>query len=120
MPNRSITVRTIQSITSDPHHDMYLWDTRLKGFGVRVTPSGSRSFVFQYRMKGGRARRITIGPVGSSWTPTTVRLEAEKLLIKVYQGIDPIEAEREAKRKKEALDFAAYCDKFTRRYLKPN
>lgn len=120
MPNRSITGRTIQSITSDPHRDIYVWDIRLKGFGVRVTPSGSQSFVFQYRMKGGRARRTTIGPVGSPWTPTTARLEAEKLLIKVYQGIDPIEAEREAKRKKEALDFAAYCEKFTRLYLKPN
>ncbi|HSF13586.1 MAG TPA: Arm DNA-binding domain-containing protein, partial [Erythrobacter sp.] len=105
MPNRSITVRTIQSITSDPHRDIYVWDTRLKGFGLRVTPSGSQSFVFQYRMKGGPARRTTIGPVGSPWTPLSARKEAEKLLIKVYQGIDPVEAEREAKRKKEALDF---------------
>ena len=38
-----------------------VWDTRHAGFGVRVRPSGHRSFV--YRRKGeGDARRITLGP----------------------------------------------------------
>ena len=38
-----------------------VWDTRQAGFGVRVRPSGHRSFV--YCPKGdGRARRITLGP----------------------------------------------------------
>jgi hypothetical protein len=120
MPNNSITVRTIQSIKPDPKRDIYMWDTRLKGFGVRTTPSGSQSFVFQYRMRGGPARRKTIGPLGSPWTPMTARKEAERLLIQVYQGIDPVEAEREYKRKKDALDFTAYCHKFVELYLKAN
>jgi integrase len=50
----------------------------------------------------------------------TARKEAERLLIEVYQGIDPVEAEREIKRKKEALDFTAYCNKFIELYLKAN
>ena len=38
-----------------------VWDTRQAGLGVRVRPSGHRSFV--YCPKGdGRARRITLGP----------------------------------------------------------
>ncbi len=38
-----------------------VWDTRHAGLGVRVRPSGHRSFV--YRRKGeGDARRITLGP----------------------------------------------------------
>lgn len=120
MPNQSITVRTIQSITPDPHRDIYVWDTRLKGFGLRTTPRGSQSFVFQYRVDGGPARRKTIGPVGSPWTPATARKEAERLLVQVYQGIDPVEAKREAKRKKEALNFRTYSERFVELYLKQN
>lgn len=118
MPNQSITVRTVHAIKPDSKRDIYVWDTRLKGFGLRTTPTGAQSFVFQYRVKGGPARRKTIGPVGSPWTPATARKEAERLLIQVYQGIDPVEAQREAKRKKETLNFRAYCERFTNLYLK--
>ena len=120
MPNQSITLRTIQSVTPDPHRDIYVWDPRLKGFGLRITPRGAQSFVFQYRVDGGPARRKTIGPVGSPWTPATARKEAERLLVQVYQGIDPVEAKREAKRKKETLNFRAYSERFVELYLKPN
>ena len=34
----------------------------------------------------------------------------------VICGEDPVEAKREAKRKKEALNFSAYCDKFIELY----
>ncbi|RZP19574.1 MAG: site-specific integrase [Erythrobacter sp.] len=120
MANQSITIRTIRSIKPDSKRDIYVWDTRLKGFGLRTTPSGAQSFVFQYRVDGGPARRKTIGPVGSPWTPNTARDEAKRLLIQVYQGIDPVEAKREAKRKKEALNFKAYCEKFVELYLREN
>lgn len=120
MPNQSITLRTIQSVAPDPHRDIYIWDLRLKGFGLRITPMGAQSFVFQYRVDGGPARRKTIGPVGSPWTPATARKEAERLLVQVYQGIDPVEAKREAKRKKETLNFRTYSERFVELYLKPN
>ena len=37
-----------------------VWDTRLAGFGVRVRPSGHRTFVYRRKGEGG-ARRITLG-----------------------------------------------------------
>ena len=39
-----------------------VWDTRHAGLGVRVRPSGHRSFVFWRKGHDG-ARRITLGPV---------------------------------------------------------
>ncbi|MCY4609940.1 MAG: site-specific integrase [bacterium] len=39
-----------------------IWDTRIAGFGVRVRPSGHRSYVWQ-GVRNGRPARITIGPV---------------------------------------------------------
>lgn len=44
----------------------FLWDAgdrALKGFGVRITPAGVKSYVYQYRIGGraGAVRRYTIG-----------------------------------------------------------
>ena len=39
-----------------------VWDTRLAGFGVRVRPSGRKSYVY-HRHAEGRSRKFTLGPV---------------------------------------------------------
>ncbi len=44
---------------------VYLWDTKLTGFGLKVMPSGKKIYIFQYRPRGlGRRaapKRLTIG-----------------------------------------------------------
>ena len=120
MSNRPITLRTIDAIKLCPAGDVYTWDPNLRGFGLRVTPKGVKSYVLQYRVHGGPSRRKTIGIHGSPWTTQTARKEAERLLMIVRQGIDPVEAQREAKRKEKALNIAAYCDVFVDLYLQPH
>jgi integrase len=120
MPNQAITLRTIDAIKPCPDRDVYTWDTGLRGFGLRVTPKGVKSYVLQYRVTSGPARRKTIGVHGSPWTTLTARKEAERLLMMVRQGVDPVEEQREAKRKARALNFASYCDQFVDLYLQPN
>ena len=39
-----------------------VWDTRLAGFGVRIRPSGRKSYVYHRHAKG-RSRKFTLGPV---------------------------------------------------------
>ena len=120
MANQSITIRTVAAVQPHPEKDIYTWDTGLRGFGLRVTPKGVKSYVLQYRVNGGPARRKTIGLHGSPWTTQTARREAERLLLQVRQGVDPVEQQREAKRKEKALNFSAYCDLFVDLYLQPN
>ncbi len=43
-------------------HEYTVWDTRFAGLGVRVRPSGHKSFVY-YRKGEDGVRRITLGPV---------------------------------------------------------
>ena len=120
MSNQSITIRTIDAVKPCPTGDVYTWDTNLRGFGLRVTPKGVKSYVLQYRVNGGPSRRKTIGIHGSPWTTQTARKEAERLLMIVRQGVDPVEAQREARRKEKALNVSAYCDFFVDLYLQPH
>jgi Arm DNA-binding domain len=120
MANQAISIRTIEATRPLPGRDVYTWDTGLRGFGLRVTPKGVKSYVLQYRVNGGPARRKTIGIHGSPWTTLTARKEAERLLMLVRQGVDPVEAQREAKRRDKALNFANYCDQFVELYLQAN
>ena len=40
-----------------------VWDSRVAGLGVRVRPSGGKSYVLLLDM-GGRSKRVSLGPVG--------------------------------------------------------
>jgi hypothetical protein len=59
-----------------------VWDDEVKGFGLRITAAGAKSYVLNYRAGRGRnapQRRITIGKHGSPWTPELARREARRL-----------------------------------------
>jgi integrase len=68
-----------------------LWDAKMPGFGVRVRPTGSKTYVVVYRAGSGRGapfRRFTIAPVGKI-TPETARRRAQTILGAVAHGHDP-------------------------------
>ena len=99
MAKGKISKRTVEAITP-AERDVYLWDTDLAGFGVKVTPAGARVYLVQYRLGGrkGRTRRVTIGRHGSPWTPDSARKKAKGLLGDVADGHDPAEARSEERR----------------------
>ena len=103
-----ITKTAVDKCQSGPRQ-VLLWDTRISGFGLLVLPSGSRSYVYQYRIGGrsGRTRRYTIGKHGN-WTPEQARERAKELAALVDRGVDPIDSERAATAdRQEALQRAA-------------
>lgn len=92
-----------------------LWDTEVKGFGMRLSvQSNTRAYFLQYRVKGsGQERSITIGRHGDPWTPELARTRALELKVQMLgdgvTGVDPVaEAQRaEAERKAQVAKDAA-------------
>jgi integrase len=84
-----------------------LWDTEVKGFGARGFGSGGGvSFILKKRING-RQRLITIGKLGSPWTPDTARKEALRIVSQGYQGVDESEEKRERKARGRLFGDAA-------------
>ena len=71
-----------------------LWDSGIKGFGVRVTPAATKSYLLMYRA-GGRQRRWTFGRVGEI-TLAEARNIARKEMALIRQGTgDPARKRQE-------------------------
>ncbi|MCW2247770.1 hypothetical protein M2352_003404 [Azospirillum fermentarium] len=81
-----ITKRSVDAAVPG-EQEFFLWDEELKGFGLRVYPSGRKMYLAQFRA-GGRLRRVNIGPHGVL-TPDVARTEAMKHLSDVRRGGDP-------------------------------
>ena len=59
---RSLSNRTVDGLSAEDW-DVIYWDRELKGFGVRVYPSGARVYLVQSRGPDG-SRRVTVGRHG--------------------------------------------------------
>ena len=67
--------------------DTVYWDSALKGFGVRVYPSGARVYVVQTRGPGG-TKRTTVGRHGVI-TTEEARRRAASMLVRIKAGEAP-------------------------------
>ena len=92
-----LTKRAVAGVERDPARDVYLWDEEVRGFGLRVKPSGVRSFIVQYRNASGVSRRITIGQAGIL-TVEEARNLAKRALADVIKGGDPAARRSEDRR----------------------
>lgn len=94
MASQKITKRTVDS--AEPHSSRYIVFDRgsgsIPGFGLRVFPSGKKSWVFEYRPgEGGRRtdkKRITIG-AAEALTAQQARKIAKRHFSSVNKGEDP-------------------------------
>jgi integrase len=95
--------------------DVFLWDSRVPGFGVRIYPTGKRMYVFQYRTKGRQQRRIAIGLHGP-FTVERAREAAADLYEAVRKGRDPVQEQKTAARRTRD-NIEAVTEDFIQRYL---
>src|SRR5690242_6982041 len=88
-----ITSKLTETLEAPENGNTIVYDEDVRGFGVRVTSNGVKSFILNYRING-RERRYTIGRC-DEWSVTAARQKAEALRGDIAKGIDPMK-EREA------------------------
>jgi Arm DNA-binding domain len=99
----------------------FCWDTQMSRFGVRVTATGSKSFVYQYRLggRGSPEKRTTIGKC-TTLTPEAARKIALNYAEKVRCGIDPVEEKKaslDARVQRKKADIELAFKTYYRSYL---
>lgn len=102
-----ITKRAVDAAKSS-QRDSFIWDSEIKGFGLKITPKGKKVYILQYRFQGA-LRRFTIGPHGSPWTAEEARDEALRLLGFAKGGKDPATAKQSDK---DAITVSKLCDEY--------
>ena len=58
---KNLTEAAVKRARAPKTGQTFLWDAAVKGFGLRILPSGSKTFWYQYRPRGGSSRMIRIG-----------------------------------------------------------
>lgn len=95
----TLTKQSVESLTPS-ERPWIAWDDKLTGFGVRVQPSGTKSFLVNYRANGGGRfspnRRLVIGRYGRI-TAQQARKKAQALLGRVAAGEDPAQERASAR-----------------------
>ena len=113
-----ITKRTVDALEPrDREH--VLWDDEIKGFGVRVRPSGRKTYIVKYRDRG-RAVKITIGPHGAI-SPAAARARAAEIVTAARTGKDLSGRDlRDAKAPTVAELGRRFLDEYVTDHCKPN
>jgi len=102
-----ITKRVVDSMNDGET----IWDSELRGFGVRRRNEIIAYFV-KYRIGAGRQatqRMVTIGRHGSPWTPDSARARAIEMLHEARQGRDPADAVKPGEKSMTVSDL---CDRY--------
>jgi integrase len=113
-----LTDASINSLNPDGR-DRLIFDNRQPGFGLRLTPAGSKIFVAQGRVAG-RKRRVTLGYYPNI-TVAKAREDALQVLADMRRGCDPL-GERKARLKASGAGVTTVndlLDKWTRDHVEP-
>ena len=113
MAKGKISSRTVSSFKGVPGKDMCLWDTEVKGFGLRVQPSGKRSYIYKFRTPDGKRRNRKIGG------PETLTADAAR---RVVQGMVSDAALGKTiiddKPKQKSITVKKFCDHYLSDYAR--
>lgn len=118
MPVIKIARRTV-AVIETPKKPVVYYDDAVKGFGLIVRPSGSRSWILEYRPgAGGRGiakKRVVLGNP-ETVTPEQARDMAKDMLAKVRLGADPAAEKAEAR---AADTIAEIAEEWLSRHVEP-
>lgn len=114
---KRLTKRLVDSLHAPASGQIFVRDSELKGFAVRLTAGGTKTFVVEKRI-GGKVRRIKLACY-PEMTVEEARKEAQKKLGEIASGVDPIKQRRQAQFDGITLHEVYKAFRQARRHLKP-
>ena len=113
-----ITKRTVDALVP-AERERIVWDDDIKGFGVRVHPTGRKVYIVKYRHEG-RSVKVTIGPHGPV-TPAAARAKAAEIVTLAKTGRDVTGRTPKGRGSATVADLARrFMDEYAPVHLKPN
>jgi integrase len=102
----NFTNERISNTKPHPDKDLFLWDTKQAGLGIRIKPTGHKTYIFGIRMEGKGYRQTSIKSV------TAISLEKARSIARKYcemilDGKDPFE-----EKKKEGKTFYEVIEEY--------
>ena len=88
--------------------DTTIWDTQVRGFGIRITPTGNKTFLIYWRRDNGAQRKKSIGKYGKI-TIEQARKIAQSFFYKISMGEEPLQ-------KRNDLSFREYSSMYLDEY----
>jgi integrase len=118
----SLTKKAIDAFkyTGDGASRDVRWDDAMPGFGIRIYPSGRKSFVLSYRAAG-KKRLVTLGTYGCDLTLDQARQRAVKERGRLLDGADPVmQRKQDRERERTGNTFRKVAETFLARYVRKN
>ena len=113
-----ITKRAVDALMP-AERERVVWDDDIKGFGVRVHPTGRKVYIVKYRHEG-RSVKVTIGPHGPV-TPAAARARAAEIVTLAKTGRDVTGRTPNARGRATVADLAGrFMDEYAPAHLKPS
>ncbi|NOR62065.1 MAG: tyrosine-type recombinase/integrase [Rhodobacteraceae bacterium] len=109
-----LTKRSVEALKIEAK-DYFIWDSQIGGFGVRVMPSGAKTYQAQYR-NGGRTRRVSLRRHGNI-TAEEARKLAREVMGLVAKGENPAEG---ISQHRQAPTVAVLCERFFKAHVLEN
>jgi integrase len=107
MKRENFTAERVAAFKCQPDKKQSIyWDGKTPSLGLRVTNTGSKSYIFETRLNG-KTIRMTIGDP-RNWSIGKAQAEASRLKVMTDQGIDPrqVIADAQAEKNEAAAAFA--------------
>ncbi|MEM9426089.1 MAG: Arm DNA-binding domain-containing protein, partial [Pseudomonadota bacterium] len=87
-----LTRTAVDRIEPAPGKQKLVWDTEIRGFGIRISPGGAKAYIMQRRVNG-TERRVTIGRADVI-SAEAARKKALSLAAQFLDGKDPVVEKR--------------------------
>lgn len=120
MPTSRLSTLKIEKAKAPATGRTELWDSQTRGLGLRITPSGTKTWVMMYRLDG-KQRRMSLGRY-PDLSLADARTEAAKHLTTIAKGADPVElldAQKRDRVEKRSNQVDRVAADFIERYAKP-